>query len=81
MDFNMKQALSKYSDAAKTLLAALAAILITGGVYDEATVQLLVGAAMACGTTFWQLYGLATKTKPADTVLIEIKEDQSYNVQ
>lgn len=59
----MKQEVSKYSDAAKTALAAIAVFLVTGGYYDEATTQLMVGAAMGIGTAFWQLYDLITKPK------------------
>lgn len=56
----MKKYISKYSDPAKTLLAAIAMFLVTGGFYDAATAQMLVGAAMGIGTAFWQLYDLAT---------------------
>ena len=56
----MKQTISKYSDPAKTLLAAIAMFLVTGGFYDAATAQMLVGIAMGIGTAFWQLYDLAT---------------------
>ena len=56
----MKKYVSKYSDPAKTLLAAIAMLLVTGGYYDAATAQMLVGIAMGIGTAFWQLYDLAT---------------------
>ena len=64
----MKKEISKYSDLAKTLLGAIAMFLVTGGFYDEATAQLLVGAAMAVGTGFWQLYDLATTKRLEKTV-------------
>lgn len=56
----MKQEVSKYADPAKTLLAAIAMFLVTGGFYDEATVQLLIGSAMAIGTGFWHVYDIVT---------------------
>lgn len=56
----MKKYVSKYADPAKTLLAAIAMFLVTGGYYDAATAQMLVGIAMGIGTAFWQLYDLAT---------------------
>lgn len=56
----MKQEISKYSDAAKTILAGIAMILVTGGYYDAATAQMLVGAAMGIGTAFWQVYDIVT---------------------
>ena len=85
----MKQYISKYSDPAKTLLAAIAMFLVTGGFYDAATAQMLVGIAMGIGTAFWQLYDLATTkrlvketTAPvpqtSDVVIIDnIKVDSS----
>ena len=56
----VKQEVSKYSDAAKTILAGIAMVLVTGGYYDAATAQMLVGGAIAFGTAFWQLYDLTT---------------------
>lgn len=57
----MKQYLSKYSDAAKTVMGSFATFLITVGWFDPSTVTLMVGSAMAFGTAFWQVYDLATK--------------------
>lgn len=81
----MKQYISKYSDPAKTLLAAIAMFLVTGGFYDAATAQMLVGIAMGIGTAFWQLYDLVTTkrlvketTAPAPTA--NFREPQPYAI-
>lgn len=57
----MKNYVSKYSDAAKTILGSLSAFLVTVGIYDPTTVSLMVGSALAFGTAFWQVYDLVTK--------------------
>lgn len=57
----MKNYVSKYSDAAKTILGSASAFLVTVGLYDPTTASLMVGSALAFGTAFWQVYGLVTK--------------------
>ena len=48
----MKSYVSKYSDAAKTILGSLSAFLVTVSMYDPTTMSLIVGSAMAFGTAF-----------------------------
>lgn len=56
----MKKYISKYSDPAKTLLAAISMFLVTGGFYDAATAQLIIGGVTGIGVAFWQVYDLVT---------------------
>ena len=57
----MKNYVSKYSDAAKTILGSVSTFLVTIGMYDPTTVSLRVGSALAFGTAFRQVYDLVTK--------------------
>ena len=57
----MKNYVSKYSDAAKTILGSLSAFLVTVGIYDPITMPLMFGSALAFFTAFWQFHDLVTK--------------------
>ena len=57
----MKNYVSKYSDAAKTILGSVSAFLVTVGIYDPTAMLLMVGSALAFGTAFWQVHDLVTK--------------------
>ena len=57
----MKNYVSKYSDAAKTILGSASAFLVTVGLYDPTTMSFMVGSALAFGTAFWQIHDLVTK--------------------
>ncbi len=52
----LKETLKPYAKYAKLALGLAALGLVVFGVYDAATVQALIGAAMAAGTAFWVWY-------------------------
>ena len=58
----MRELLAPYSNLAKAILAAVSAILIAYGIYDAATLQLLIGGLSGVATAFWQAYDTFVRT-------------------
>jgi hypothetical protein len=63
-DFRSKVAV--YSPTAKILLGVLSASLVSYGIYDAATVELIVGACSGVATAIWQLYDTIKAGKKND---------------
>ena len=52
----MKQLLKPYAAPAQVLLGAVSTFLVTSGLYDAATMQVILGGVGATATAFWALY-------------------------
>lgn len=52
----MKELLKPFAEPAKIALGALSTFLVTTGVYDAATMTMLLGAVGAAGTAVWTAY-------------------------
>jgi len=70
----MKEFILKYSDEAKTILTAVATVLVSMGVYDPLSAELIVGGIIGAATAIWQVYETVTKPKvivKKDEVIVE----------
>lgn len=59
----LREQVAVHSPLAKTILALVSASLIGYGVYDAATLEMILGGCAAVATAFWQLYDTVTAAK------------------
>lgn len=57
----MKELLKPYAEHAKVLLGVVSSSLVTAGIYDSATMALILGGVGAAATAFWLVYDNVTK--------------------
>lgn len=59
----MKELIKPYAPFAKALLVFVSLALVSYGVYDAQTLELLIGSLTGIATAFWTAYDQATKPK------------------
>lgn len=59
----LREKIANYSPFAKVILGAVSAALLAYGVYDEATLETILGGCTAVATSFWQLYDTVNAAK------------------